>query len=123
MKTISGTITKEELEKYGGANIMLMNVGEEVSSGPISIGGSVEITYSLAWTDYGFTTDNEGNGGVNWELLDRFSFWRTFFNGMSQSEIYTYLAANPENAGAIAQLLHQSYGSIPGVRNCYSYEE
>lgn len=54
-----GTITQEELEKYGGANIMLMNTGDEVGSSGGSTVGTGEYEWVLRWTDEGFS-------GIGW---------------------------------------------------------
>lgn len=45
-----GTVTQEELEKYGGANIMLMN-----TSGVQSGVAGGDITWGIYWTSNGIT--------------------------------------------------------------------
>ena len=54
-----GTISQEELEKYSGAGIMLMNTRDGLQSG--SAGDSGYYQWSLNWNTDGFT-------GVTWEV-------------------------------------------------------
>lgn len=60
-----GTITQEELEKYGGANIMLMNTGDGMQSSAGGVAGG-EVTWGIRW-------NNEGITGAGWyiDILNR----------------------------------------------------
>ena len=48
-----GTITQEELEKYGRANIILMNTGDALVSGGTT-GGAGIWRWCLTWNNEGF---------------------------------------------------------------------
>ena len=109
-----GTITQEELEKYGGANIMLMNGGSELNSGSAS--GSISINFNLYWTDYGFTADMVGAGlafgdltGVHGDALDAMTDF---------ADIDSYIRTHVD---AIATLLYLGLysGTLPS--NCFTY--
>lgn len=48
-----GTITQEELEKYGGAGIMLMNAGDGLESGQLQASG--DVNWTLYWNGTGIS--------------------------------------------------------------------
>ena len=109
MGEISGVITKEQLEAYGGANIMLMDAGNErtQSGGGGEISGSGTVTYYLAWTSDGFT-------GLGWVV-----------NGRDLSNLYPTEgemdAYINENYLLIIDMLRNSWDLRDA--NCVSYTE
>lgn len=109
----SGTITQEELERYGGANIMLMNTRENIGSGEYNTGGSGEYRWSLTWTDDGFTTTNSW-GGVVWDNSDILKDYSMLLPSMSNRDSYIN-----ENGPSIAQLLN---GYVIRAEGCYTWE-
>ena len=61
MGQVSGSISKSELEKYGGANIMLLDGTNDITHSGGVVAGSGNYTWTLRWDDAGFT-----GKGWNW---------------------------------------------------------
>ena len=73
-----GTITQEELEKYGEANIMLLSNTRDLSSGGI-VSGSGTYSWTFRWTSVGFT-------GVEWTQSAAYYYGNLVAEWASESE-------------------------------------
>ena len=72
MPETRGFITEEDLQMYGGANIMLLdNISNQTSSGSQTASGSGNYNWSITWNDTGFT-------GENWYVPTWDDFWHIF---------------------------------------------
>lgn len=77
MGQASGIITKDDLQKYGGANIMLLDGTNEVTDSSGSASGS--IGWALRWDSQGFT------GSGHWDFLSGYDFEQMYQNGTLES--------------------------------------
>mgnify|MGYP005782732099 CR=1 FL=1 len=74
-----GTITQEELEKYGRANIILMNTGDALVSGGTT-GGAGIWRWSLTW-------NNEGFIGQGW-VFDQVDHEQSIIDGTFNKDLF-----------------------------------
>ena len=77
-----GTITQEELEKYGEANIMLLSNTRDLSSGGI-VSGSGTYSWTFRWTSVGAEWASESE-----ETL------RSHLSGMDGYRIASWMNSN-----------------------------
>ena len=82
MPSISGRISKEDVEAYGGANIMLLDGANDVTSSGGTISGSGTYEWTITWDSAGFTGNTWNAWGTNYEQF--------FDNGTLGNEIRNY---------------------------------
>ena len=76
MPSVSGVSDGKEL--YGGANIMLMDVGGSTAQSMYGASGEVLYTWSVTWDDRGFTGDGrftitEESGVTYWRVPTQYA--------------------------------------------------
>ena len=73
MQEIRGTISEKDLEKYEGANILIMEArnGSTGSGFSGSLNGEGTYTWSLSWDENGFT-------GVNWKAFSGYDLTQDY---------------------------------------------
>ena len=82
MKELRGVITREELEAYGGAEIAMLDAGNDSTSSDKTLTGSGEYYWSLTYNDSGFS-------GYGWKVTD----WEDLTH-MTETERETYISEN-----------------------------
>lgn len=113
-----GTITQEELEKYSGVSIMLMNdtSADGIQSGGTASGSaSTTYTYTISWDDNGLI----GNG---WSAAGLF---QSQLEGLSDSTLELLLGQNGAYADQVVGQLefYNTTSNNPLPANCFTYSK
>ena len=106
MGQASGIISQEELEKYGGANIMLMNARDGMQSGTSGIVQS-GTEWTITWTDDGYS-------GLGWEV----DGWPTLNATNAKETIDSWATTNPATPLGFMNAIGGIYGYNAYTNNC-----
>ena len=72
MPQARGFVTEDELQIYGGANVMLLDdVNGQTTSGTQTASGGGNYEWSISWDSRGFT-------GRNWQVFSWDQYWDDF---------------------------------------------
>lgn len=80
-----GIITREELEAYGGADIMLLDGASGSTGSGGSAGGTVE--WSIQWNSKGFT-------GKGWDYAEQYKDFETLYKTEGSGALEAYFATS-----------------------------
>lgn len=90
MKELRGVITREQLEAYGGAEIAMLDAGNDATSSSTVIEGSMDFSYTFSYNDDGFI-------GLGWFITQ----WVDYSNTPEEDRDREILA-NKDTIGFVA---------------------
>ena len=90
MKEVRGTISKEELEAFGGVEIALLDAGNDSTGSSTVIEGSMDFRYTFTYNDDGFQ-------GLGWRITQ----WVDYTN-VPEEDRDQQILANKDTIGFVA---------------------
>lgn len=104
MKELRGVITREELEAYGGAEIAMLDAGNDATDSTHELSGSGTYTWSFTYDDTnGFT-------GIGWVAM-QFDFSTITDSSERDAEIEKYKVSIAQDLGTTYIYLHAGCAS------------